>query len=103
MLPVTVHRHASGERVIGIGQPTGEVEPVGAPALGQAGEAGRDAGLDGLALVRLIVNAAHEQEGVARLGRVSHDHGAAQRVVDFFDRRAGGFPATPGRDEVRHE
>ena len=102
MLPVTVHGDAGGERVIGIGQPLREVEPVGA-ALGQAGEAGRDAWLDGLAFVRLVVHAPDEQEGVTRLVHVAHDHGAAERVVEFFDRRAGGFPAALGRDEVRHE
>ncbi len=82
LLPESVDGDASGEGVLGIGEPLGEVHAGGDGAGGfEWGEEVWGVALDGVS--KLVVVAADANAGVTWGGAITHDHGTADVFEEF--------------------
>ena len=71
-LPVAVHGDATGQRMLGVGEPVGEAEAIVGLILGERRKSGGRASGDLLAT--RIVNAAFKEVGGAGFLHLLHDH-----------------------------
>ena len=82
-LPHAIDRDTSHERIVGSRHPPGQSKPVLRLAVRQRPEHRRDSRRHRLRLVGLVVLAAREHEGLARLGAILHHHGSRNRAFQL--------------------